>query len=440
MKLNIQAHREVESGYGRFGYFTVRALENLGVENCGDLGLEPQTFADKSTCQRSDTTQTELAHVALWLSTPPHVHGYYEGQFPAIFTMWESTEIPEGFRHNLHHFERIFVPSVQNKEIYSVYHKDVRVIPLGVDGKWGFRRRPTINRDFVFLTAGYGTRKGCPQVAAAFLKVFPNGMGPRGGPIPKLICKTQDDIHGPGITVINKKLDGPAERNLYATAHCYVSGSKGEGWGLMPLQAIAQGCPTILGDAHGHHAFAHLGTGLDTHPYKCPGATFWGDGGEWWEPDFDQMCEAMWDVYNDYAHYEGRAVEASLTALTEFSWDKTAEGIILGLGDQLFEPAPTERVWHTASAKVFFMRVNQTCTFTINGIDNHFEPGVDYWESADLKRSVIAAGKLDMATFDPHDMGLEDNEALQRIRAHNSVCQTCHQPYNRDQTLKELFA
>src|ERR1035441_1735618 len=100
MKLNIQAHREVESGYGRFGYFTVRALENLGVENCGDLGLEPQTFADKSTCQRSDTTQTELAHVALWLSTPPHVHGYYEGQFPAIFTMWESTEIPEGFRQD----------------------------------------------------------------------------------------------------------------------------------------------------------------------------------------------------------------------------------------------------------------------------------------------------------------------------------------------------
>lgn len=445
MHINLMHHTEEQSGYGRMGLHIAAELAKLGVENVGDIGLAPDSADDPTQASSVNVRRNGdlvLAHVALWLSTPPHVRGWYEGQFASILTMWESSEIPPGFRQNLHHFDRIFVPSLQNKELYDRFHPDVRYVPLGVDGdEWHLRPRPPIQREFRFLSAGFGVRKGCRQVADAFRRVFPDGKPPTPLlPIPKLILRTRDDIHGAGITTIANNLGPQAERDLYADAHCFVSGSKGEGWGLMPLQAIAQGLPTILGDAHGHHAFAHYGIPIDTHPYDAKGATFWGDGGQWWEPDFDQMCEAMWDVYNDYAHYEEEAVKASYAARAEFTWEETAKQLILGLSDELFEPAPVFKVWKEAPPKLFHIRVNKPCTYVVNGIAYAFVPGQDYYEAADLKRQIIASGHLDMSTFDPNDIGMEDSETnLAELRARNSICPTCHQPYNRDDSLAELM-
>ncbi len=427
MKMHVMYHSEDNSGYGRFGSRTVRALTDLGVENAGDLGLRPGDMGDRP-----------LASVALWLSTPPHVRGWFSGQLGTIFTMWESTEMPAGFRENLHHFDRIFVPSEQNRELFSRFHPDVRMVPLAVDESWHYRPAPMVERDFRFLSCGFGPRKGCRMVADAFLKVFPGAKpGYPGGPWPKLTLRSGDDIVGPGITTIPSYLSAKGELNLYEDAHCYVSGSKGEGWGFMPLQAITMGRPTILGNAHGHAAYAHYGIGLDTHPYTCKGATFWGDGGEWWEPDFDQMCEAMWDVYNDYHKHATIAMTRAFRAAAEFTWQFTAERLIFNL-PELFEEPPAERVWKFAPPRLFHIRVNKRCTFTINGKAFHFEPGVDYYEAADLKRQMIANGHLDWSSFDPHDVGLEDNPDIPRLRAHNSMCPTCNQPYNRAETIAEL--
>ena len=439
MKINLMFHDEMHSGYGRFGVMTKRALEALGVVSVGDIGLQPQGL-DVVDTFTPDETIVPLAHTALWLSTPPHVRGWYEGQFAAIFSMWESTEIPPEFRQNLHHFDRIFVPSLQNLELFSRFHDDVRYIPLGVDASWSFQPRKPILRDFNFLTAGYGPRKGVKQVVEAFLTVFPGGepLWP-GGPIPRLTVRSRDDVSGPGVTCIAQDLSLAAEVELYANAHCYVSGSKGEGFGFMPLQAIIQGCPTILGDAHGHAAYAHYGFGIGTHPLECKRATFWGDGGEWWEPNFDELCDSMRMVYCEYPAAEEFAYNSAHAAAKEFTWEHTAEELVFNLSDELFKPAPTERVWVGAPPKLFHIRVNKDCAYTVNGVVHAFEPGKDYWEAPDLKRAILTAGHLDMSTFDPNDLGVEDNADLDMLRARNSVCSTCHQPFNRDDTLAELF-
>jgi glycosyltransferase involved in cell wall biosynthesis len=440
--INLQAHSEHQSGYGRMGVELRKQLALLGVESVGDIGLAPD-LDDRLESQANLKREggLELARVALWLSTPPHVRGWYEGQFATIFTMWESAEIPPAFRQNLHHFDRIIVPSLQNKELYDHFHADVRYVPLGIDPEaWGYQPRPPVDREFRFFCAGYGPRKGCKQVAAAFLKVFPGGRPPSPlAPIPRLILRSRDDIYGPGITMIPQNLGTKAEIDLYANAHCYVSGSKGEGWGLMPLQAIAQGMPTILGDAHGHHAFAHYGIPLDVHDYDATGATFWGDGGQWWEPDFDQMCEAMWEVYCNYDAYAAAAITNSFKVTEEFTWARSAEALVLELADHLYEAPPVAKVWKGAPPKLFHIRVNKECAYTINGVTHAFSPGHDYYESADLKRAIIASGHLDMSTFDPHDIGVEDSVDLSDLRARNSICPTCKQPYNRDDTLRELI-
>lgn len=445
MRINLQRHTEHQSGYGRFGVEMERALARCGVENAGDIGLEPHGQQGRSAAERTVPVaiagDTELCHVALWLSTPPHVRGWYEGQFAAIFTMWESSQIPASFRENLHNFDRVFVPSMQNVELFSRYHPDVKLVPLGLDPEaWHRTPRQPIERDFRFFSAGYGPRKGCRQVADAFLRVFPGGKPPTPmEPIPRLILKSRDDISGPGITMIGQQLSAASEVDLYANVHCYVSGSKGEGWGLMPFQAMGQGCPTILGDAHGHHQFAQYASfRLDTHPVDASKGTFWGDGGEWWEPDFDQMCEAMWEMYQNYDQYAKEAAVSADTLGRVYTWDHAAEALLWGLNGELFEDPPTAATWRAATPHLFPFRVNKDCSYSINGQMHAFTPGVEYWEAADLLRAVMASGHLDWSTFDPDSLGREDDVDLARLRALNSICPTCHNPYNRDDTLRDL--
>ena len=433
MEMNLQAHDQHQGGYGRFGVECKKQLQALGVVDYGDVGHGPTNMEDFN---KEIDAPAKVTGEALWLSTPPAMRGRYAGQHTSLFTMWESTEMPAGFRENLHCADTVFVPSLQNQELFSRFHDDVRYIPLGVDPvAWHYRPRTTPSSDFNFLTAGYGPRKNCIEVARAFDKVF-SGRPIGKGPVPRLYVRSRDDLDFPNVYSISSQLSTKEEIDLYAQAHCYVSGARGEGWGLMPSQAIAQGLPTILGDAHGHAAFAALGIPIDTAPISAARATFWGDGGEWWEPDFEQMCEAMRDVYSHFDEYAAVADISSKMFLDQFTWAKTAEQLIFQL-PSLFEEGNQDAEWEPVAPHLYKIRVNRTCSYSVNGKVNLFEPGRDYWKIADLKRQIIQNGQLDLACWDPHEFGLSARDA-EALTDANERCPTCHQRFNIDLTPQEL--
>lgn len=302
---------------------------------------------------------------------------------------------------------------------------------------WGFQEREDPTRYFTYLTAGFGIRKNCVQVVDAFKKVFPDGKPIGTGPIPRLICRSADDVFGEGVFRVSSPLSEEEEISLYSQAHCYVSGSLGEGWGMMPNQAIAQGCPTILGDAHGHAEFAHYGIPIKTKPYDAKEATFWGDGGQWWKPDFDEMCEAMRYVYSEWEDAKWWAAQASKMCLDQFNWDRTAEKVLFEL-PEVFNDPPTQRTWKPATPRMYLVRVNKFCTYTVNGQQFQFQPGQDYYESGDLKRSMLLGGNFDMSAFDPHEEGL-DADKVEDLQARNGRCALCHQRFGSDSTLQEAM-
>jgi hypothetical protein len=413
-RMNITGHPVKGMGYGEFFLGTRPALLKLGVEDYGHL-LESQ----------------DKAPVALWLSTPPHVKGYWEGQLQTIYTMWESTEIPAGFRENLHYMDRVLVPCHQNLDLYSQFHDDVRFVPLAVDAeKWKFVPRQMPDREFRFITAGNGPRKNVEIVDKAFRHVFRDLVDnpPPGMPRPRLIVRAKNGLNGRGITAIPLPLDGPDEVALYAGAHCYVSGSRGEGWGFMPHQAIHQGLPTILGDAHGHHEFADLALPIDVHEERCGYATFWGDSGSWWEPDFDQMCAAMWEVYQNYQDYAEQAV-ANASAIDErYSWEQTAQSIIDNLPEMFdSKEIPEDAPWVSTEPRLYRIVTNQLKVYTVNGVTNRFEKGEEYWKPYDLKVMIGRSGGLDPCCIDPTEMGEEEAE-LALHASQESVCPTCQRP------------
>jgi glycosyltransferase involved in cell wall biosynthesis len=408
-------------GYARYGTMLAAALARAGVQVTDGIG------ADRPP-----------EHLAVWVSTPNQVRGFFDGQHKVLCTMWETDRLPGEVRQHLHNFDQLIVPSEQNRELFARYHPDVAVVPLGVDGTvWAFRaRRPPKSR-FVFLCAGHGPRKGLDVAIAAFKKVF--GDRDR-SPRPVLMVKSPrptDGAVGHGIVNVTGWLTDAEEVDLYAQAHCFLAPSRGEGFGLMPLQALAQGLPTILTAAHGHAAFAHLGYPVAaTETRALP--SLYGDTGQWWEPDLDQLCENMAYVYDNYETAAKEAEQVSFRVHRDFSWDRCATATLDAIGrHHLDAPYTGDGRWQTMSVRRYPVQVSRFWACQVGGVDYQFHPGRTYWETAELKRILYQTGVLDPACVDPDgDHGLTDDQAarLGDYTAAHAYCHACGQRLGSGET------
>lgn len=400
-ELNFMYLHSANIGYGYQGIATHKALTEIGVDVFDGLpGSGDLDIADK---------RVGISSNILFLSTPTHVTGWWDNQTPHLFTMWEGTHLPETFRETLHNFETLLVPSAHCVELYSKYHNNVKYVPLGVDAeRWAFQPRKN-GMFFNFLVSGSGNRKGNDIVRKAFQRVFSRFDG--NGPIPRLIMKDPrgEQLATQDIEVVSGYLTPEAEVELYANAHCYVGASRGEGWGMQPLQAMVQGCPTILTNAHGHTAFAKYGIPISAELTKADYFLF-GDAGEWWEPNFDELCERMKWVYENYEFESQQASIHALTLTKEFTWENSAKAIVktLGIAD-LLKPITEQGEWYTPCFKRFRVSTIRDWRADIAGVTFFFKKGEDNYVSADVKRILFEGGALDTTCVDGSD-GLTENQ------------------------------
>ena len=405
------------TGYGRMGTQLARQFEAMGIEVVDHL---------------RERDNDAPAPAALWASLPNNVTGWYQGQHRALLTMWEATRLPETIRESLHNLDQLFVPSQQNAELFRQYHRAVTYVPLGIDPLlWRYRARRAPTRSFVFLADGRGPRKGTDITVKAFRVAFPRDQ--RRTPRPTLRLKGSWGARyaNQDVTISAARLDDQAEVDLYASAHCYLAPARGEGWGLQPLQAIAQGMPTILTDAHGQAAFAHLGWPLRSK--MAPAEYFlFGDPGEWWEPDFDQLVDTMRWVYDNYEAACERAALSSAVALDRFTWANSARAIIDGLPYLDAELPLTE--WFDPDYRLYPMVVRLPWGCQVAGQVYHFTPGKLYHERAEIKRMAFQAGCLDPACLEVEgaDNGLlpAQLEAVGAVSAAHEACPYCGQQLN----------
>lgn len=453
-ELNLLYVKGESIGYGRYGVHLARELEKLGIDVYDHLP-EPDELPrgdQEHLAHLNAGKKSKVCNVVAWVSVPTHARGWWSGQIPVISTMWESTFLPESFRENLHEFDTVVVPSWQNLELFSQYHDNVHFVPLGVDPeRWHFTKREDPGTFFNFLIGGSGPRKGTDLAYKAFRRVF--GRCPKDGPIPRLIMKNPrgEDFYGDRIELVTGRISPEAEVSLYAQAHCYLQPSRGEGFGLQPLQAMAQGCPTILTAAHGHESFSHLGLGISASLSQS--AYFiYGDAGEWWEPNLDELCDRMEYVYNHYDFVCREAESSAREIANHWTWRQTAVQFVDAIGPGRLIDAPKHGDWHKPEAKLYLVRVNKPWRADIAGAQYHFQPDQDYWEPADVKRILFEAGLLDPScvqqlTVDGHwaDNGLlpVQAEKIPEYSAKYAYCELCHQRLGSgvqraDEILKDL--
>jgi len=111
-----------------------------------------------------------------------------------------------------------------------------------------------------------------------------------------------------------------------------LSCSRGEGWNLPLIEAMACGIPAIYSNCSAQLEFAK-GKGIPVKisgkvPAKVGGYEINYDyltSGEFYEPDFEDLKRVMRDVYNNYDYYKSKALQESEEIRENFTWEKSAK-------------------------------------------------------------------------------------------------------------------
>lgn len=306
------------------------------------------------------------ASVWVYMNTPNSPKGFLSGQHRACFTMWETDQLPEDFIRWLPKYDQILVPCEHNRELFSQHHHDVRVVPLGVDNKfWSGYTEP--EGTFKFLAGGsLWFRKGLDVVVEAFKRLaLPDAeLHIKAAPH----ARDTPDVKHPQIFMHRKWMDEEAQREWFKQGHVFVAASRGEGFGLMPLQAISLGMPTIISDTTGQEQFSYLATGV-VSTTRSPAKTV----GNWDEPNLDELCDQMLDHYRNWATHQANAVVNARSA-TAWSWRKATKALIesVPVGTLLEQPR-----WEPVVVTVPIM-VTRKLSCDIGREHYQFVPGVEY--------------------------------------------------------------
>lgn len=263
------------------------------------------------------------------------------------FTMFETDKLPRTDKgndwsgktgqpeDNINNLDMLLVPSVHNKKIFEQEGVTVpiEVVHLGVDTEhYEIIERP--KRDtFTFLMYGVLTLRKNPGAAvSAFLDLFKDRDDVR------IIFKTHSGTLGhiqmpyDNVKIIDEYTTPDRMKEYLYEADAFVFPSRGEGFGLPPMEAMATGLPAIFTDCTGMSEYANPEY---NYPVPISGKSEakrfpkrWGDVGNWYEIDYDKLKETMLHVVNNREEAREKGLKAAQWIRKEWTFDNTAKRIL----------------------------------------------------------------------------------------------------------------
>jgi hypothetical protein len=206
----------------------------------------------------------------------------------------------------------------------------------------GVRTVPNPHGEFVFFSAfEWGERKEPWLLLKAFNDTFAAGEPVR------LVCKIinrdpevrlKQEIRRLGLRgaggrisyLLNLEFPHYQLGSLYRAADCFVAVSRGEGWDMPLMEAMACGLPAIATDWGAHREYVHEGIayplrvrGTVPAVAKCP----YYAGFHWADPDPEHLRHLLRAVYEDRQEARRRGLAAAREMAARWTWRHAAAKI-----------------------------------------------------------------------------------------------------------------
>lgn len=300
---NMMADVDMTSGFGGVSYSLVKhSLPEYQVSLAGRFldVKDPMLFSARN--------RTLLQSGAMiWHDQPRD--SWFASPFKRNIAVvpFETTVIPRSWIGRINSFDALLVPCEQNIEAFrsSGVKVPIELIHWGVDPQ---RHRPLV-RDgdrsiFTFGTMGaLSTRKGTDILVDAFQAAFPTEKDVH------LICKTSFNNYP--FMVPDKRVEvqlgtftnEEMERDFSQRIDCFVFPTRGEGFGLTPLEMMATGVPAIVTGWSGPMEYMTPETGWlinhgMTRAEVFTNEVYKEECGDWAEPSRDHLIELLRYAYN----------------------------------------------------------------------------------------------------------------------------------------------
>lgn len=293
----------------------------------------------------------QLQQEPLRLDVPQVVYGPGDrfsknsGSYRIGFTMLEVDRLPRSWVEQANQMDELWTPTDWGAEVFraSGVERPVHVVPLGVDIAQFTPMPPRTRMEdrTIFVSVfEWGLRKGWDVLLRAYRAVFEPGdpvllllkvdcRVPAINPVQELAAALPSPSPPVGL-LYNQPLSRDQLRELYSSADCFVLPTRGEGWGMPVLEAMACGVPAIATDWSGPSAFL---TAENGYPLPIRGLTPaqsnnpYYQGALWAEPDETALVELLRRVANHPEERRHKAQQATLDARA-WTWERGLDAIM----------------------------------------------------------------------------------------------------------------
>ena len=269
--------------------------------------------------------------VQLNFAQPEHFK-MHKNQYQIGYTPWESTIVPERWKKMIETTDEMWTTSDWCANVFEENgYKNIKVYPHGIEDIWIPKKRK--QSDIIkFLHIGEpAPRKAGQMVVDAFAHLYGNKPGYSltikayynnttrvyNNIIDRNIIGLPQNIYN-NVEVITKELTNEELVNLYHDHDVLVYPSYGEGFGFIPLQALATGMPTICTSGWAHYE-KYLGplkikSQLIDSPWPFP------HEGKLFEPNYKHLLEVMRDVGLNFNAYSGYYFAQANKIHQDYNW------------------------------------------------------------------------------------------------------------------------
>jgi hypothetical protein len=261
-------------------------------------------------------------------------------------TVWETSRLPSQYAKPLGLLDAVIVPSSFCQEIFAgaltAKHTSVHRVPHCFDPMaWPVHDRPQGDRFTFYTIGGWGERKNVLGVLRAYLHEFSRedkvrlvvlSNGVRFDVIESVLARSGIPLgEMPAMFIPDGSFSQEEIVRLHQDSDCFVSATRGEGWGLGMFEALVMQRPVVAPAYGGQREFLPIMTQLSPRSVPYHLTPVWAGEGEfdsatkmgkltlprganarqlWAEPDLSVLAHRMRDVYElfkddrDYSDYE----------------------------------------------------------------------------------------------------------------------------------------